>query len=517
MNNQKFLKPLRVIVSLFFLVGFIVIFSDLKARIPSGIYVFFGYFQFLPSILKFLGAISILSTGFIIVIILTVLFGRVYCSTFCPLGVLQDTMGYVRKKVRGNKSRFRYTKPLNFLRYSILSLALISLLFSGILAINLLDPYSNFGRIASSIYQPVFISISNIFSRIFTSLGIHSIQHMPQKAFHAGVFIPAISVFLLLGIMVYYRGRLYCNSICPVGSILGLLSKVSFFKVKIDQSNCIQCGKCQVVCKANCINVKEMIVDESRCVSCFNCIPSCENSSIGYKYSLKEKVSAENIKEGASKRKFLKAGLFYLFSVPLMSKVLADNTNNDINYENKGTATPPGSFSIEHLKDKCVGCQLCISACPTKVLQPSFLEYGFTGMMLPRMDFNTGFCNYECTKCGEICPSGAILPLAKEDKKLTRVGVVKFVKKDCVVVTKNKSCGSCSEHCPTQAVHMVPFNGSLTIPETDAEICIGCGACEHVCPAENIAIYVIADKIHHKAKKPVSEKVKVEKTDGFAF
>lgn len=518
MNNQKFLKPLRVIVSLFFLVGFIVLFSDLKARIPSGMYVFFGYFQFLPSILKFLGAFSIVASGFIIVILLTVLFGRVYCSTFCPLGVLQDMMGYVRKKIRGNKSRFRYTKPLNILRYSILSLALISLLFSGILAINLLDPYSNFGRIASSIYQPVFISISNILSRILTSIDIHSVQLMTQKAFHADVFIAAISVFLLLSIMVYYRGRLYCNSICPVGAILGLLSKVSFFKIKIDQSNCIQCGKCQLVCKANCINVKEMKVDESRCVSCFNCIPSCENSSIGYKFSLKGKVSTENIKEGASKRKFLKAGLFYLFSVPLMPKVLADNTNNDINYENKGTASPPGSLSIEHLKDKCVGCQLCISACPTKVLQPSFLEYGFTGMMLPRMDFKSGFCNYECTKCGEICPSGAILSLAKEDKKLTRVGVVKFIKDDCVVVTKDKSCGSCSEHCPTQAVHMVPYKNGLTIPEIDKDICIGCGACEHVCPAEpRLAIFVIADKIHQTAKSPVSEKVEVEKTEGFAF
>jgi ferredoxin len=515
MNNQRWFKPVRVFISLCFLLGFIFLFSDIKAKLPSKYYLFFGYFQFLPSLLKFLGTISLLATGFILVIILTSFFGRVYCSTFCPLGVLLDVMGFLRNKIQGKKARYKYTKPLNLWRYGILGLFVISLLFSGILAINLLDPYANFGRIASSVYQPIFIASSNFFSKILSFIGIYSLQPLTQNVFHANIFIFAILFFLLLAIMVYYRGRLYCNSICPVGSILGLLSKISFFRIKIDNTGCIRCGKCQVVCKANCINIKEMNVDESRCIACYNCILSCESSSIGYKLAFRKKVSTISAQEVSSKRKFIKAGLLYLSSVPLLTKAIAtDNTN----FETRGNACPPGSIGIDHLKDKCIACQLCISSCPGKVLQTSFLQYGFIGMMLPFMDYNTGFCNYECTKCGEICPSGAILPLTKKEKKTTQVGIVKFVSEDCVVVTKNKSCGSCSEHCPTQAVHMIPYKGTLTIPETNPDICIGCGACEHVCPAEpRLAIYVVANNKHKLAKEPVSEKMEVKATEEFPF
>jgi ferredoxin len=515
--NQRWLKPLRVIISILFFTGFIVLFSDVKANVPSGLYKFLGYFQFFPSILKFVDIFSILSAGFILVIIITIFSGRIYCSFLCPLGILQDFIGYLRKFLPGKRFKYRYTKPLNIIRYSILGILIVSFFIVDILLVNILDPFANFGRIASNLYQPMFIMVNNILSKIFEITGINWIQNITQKEFSTLPFIFSLSFLILIIWMVFKNGRLYCNSVCPVGTFLGLLSKVSLLKIRILDSSCTQCGKCQTTCKANCISVKTKSIDESRCVSCFNCISSCSESAIGYRNIIK-KENLKIVQADKSKRDFLKSGILYLTALPLVSDTLKINTNSVSNIKITGTISPPGSISIEHLKMNCVGCQLCISICPGKVLQPSFLEYGFTAMMAPRMDYNIGYCNYECTKCGEVCPSGAIMPLAQKEKKLAQIGVVRFEQDRCIVITENKSCGSCSEHCPTQAVHMMPYKGNLTLPKTEQDICIGCGACEHACPVEpDIAIFVVSNPIHKIAKEPVSEKIEVKETEEFPF
>ena len=534
MKKQRWLRTFRITISLFILMGFVIVFSDVRAELPSAFTTFLTYFQFWPSLQKLTGAPGILATGFIFVLLLTFFVGRVYCSTYCPLGILQDVLGFVRKKVFGKKARFRYKKPLNFIRYSILVLLIISIVYAGIFAINLFDPFANFGRIFSTIYQPVFILGNNITSKILMSLGYYSLQPLPHKEFYALPFFFALTILLIIITMVFYRGRLYCNTICPVGALLGLLSKISFLKIRIEDKQCTQCGKCQTVCKANCINIKNMTVDESRCIACFNCINSCEGSSIAYVKAFSIKDRSEE-KSDAGKRNFLKSGMFYLVSYPMVSQIVRSGFENDSssrehsraqehNFHNvfgtRGPVSPPGSQGIDHLKANCIGCQLCVSVCPTKVIQPSFLEYGFTGMMLPRMNNDIGFCNYECTKCGEICPAGAIISLTKETKKITQIGKVVFERHHCVVFTSEKSCGSCSEHCPTQAVHMVPYKGYLTIPETSPEICIGCGACEYVCPVTNphAAIFVIPNNVHEIAQKPHKEnKIKEDTNQGFPF
>jgi ferredoxin len=152
---------------------------------------------------------------------------------------------------------------------------------------------------------------------------------------------------------------------------------------------------------------------------------------------------------------------------------------------------PPGVPTFDHLREKCISCHLCVSKCPSHVIKPAFLEYGLGGMMQPRLYFDHGFCNYDCTICGDVCPTGAILPLTKEEKNHTQMGQVQFIIENCIVYYDETSCGACSEHCPTQAVHMVPYKGALTIPEIRPEICVGCGGCEYVCPAIPFkAIYV---------------------------
>jgi formate hydrogenlyase subunit 6/NADH:ubiquinone oxidoreductase subunit I len=174
--------------------------------------------------------------------------------------------------------------------------------------------------------------------------------------------------------------------------------------------------------------------------------------------------------------------------------------------------SPPGSGSIAHFTGACTACHLCVSACPSRVLVPSFLEFDFLGMMQPRMNFHSGHCNYDCTICMNVCPTGAILPLTAEKKKLTQIGVAKFIKENCVVYTDNTDCGACSEHCPTKAVDMVPYpnpvNKRLKIPEVKPEYCIGCGGCEHACPTKPYkAIYVDGNPMHKLAQKPVVMKI----------
>jgi ferredoxin len=136
--------------------------------------------------------------------------------------------------------------------------------------------------------------------------------------------------------------------------------------------------------------------------------------------------------------------------------------------------------------------------------------YGLKGILQPRMDYITSFCNYECKLCGDVCPTGAILPLLLEEKKLTQLGKAKFVKENCVVETQKTDCGACSEHCPTKAVQMMPYWRNLTIPEVTEDICVGCGACEYACPTDPKSIYVEGNPTHQQAKEPRQEKLDVD-------
>ena len=136
--------------------------------------------------------------------------------------------------------------------------------------------------------------------------------------------------------------------------------------------------------------------------------------------------------------------------------------------------TPPGSISLERFKDKCTGCQICVVRCPSQVLRPTGLEYGLDYMLKPRLAYISSYCNYECTVCSDVCPTGAIKPLTIEEKTTTQVGIATFFKGRCVVNTEEKDCGACAEHCPTQAVHMVPYKGTLTIPQINPDLCCFC-------------------------------------------
>ncbi|WP_439181938.1 4Fe-4S dicluster domain-containing protein [Carboxylicivirga taeanensis] len=502
--NYKRLKRTRVILSLLFFILTTSLFLDIYEKYANETVQEILYLQFIPSFLKFLNSFAIGTIGFLIIIALTAFIGRFYCSSICPLGILQDLIAWLAKK-RSNKTFF-YKKKQGYpiLRYALLIITALTLAFSFSALITILDPYSNFGRIITYLVRPVVVVVNNGLSMLLHKVEIYSLNPLKLVGAPWFVLLFTSSLFIAITYMSYKRGRLFCNTICPVGTFLGLLSKVSYLKIQFNKENCTKCGKCIGACKSECIDIKNFRIDSSRCVDCFNCLTVCQDNALRL---TSQKPSSQQPAE-TSRRAAIATGIGLLIG----PKALADiNNKKDTSQllENKKefAVSPPGSISIQRFNSICTGCGLCIAACPTQVLQPAVNQYGLKGFMQPHMDYLSGYCNFDCRGCGKICPTGAILPITIKEKQLTQLGKAVFVKENCVVYTDGTDCGACSEHCPTKAVNMVPYEGKLLIPEVNQEICIGCGACEHPCPidAPYKAIFVDGNAIHQAAQKPKEE------------
>jgi ferredoxin len=339
---------------------------------------------------------------------------------------------------------------------------------------------------------------------------------------HIGILTIPIVFLILVVWLSFTRGRLYCNTVCPVGTFLGLVSKISLFQIRLNPSTCTKCGLCERKCKGGCIETTTQRVEFSRCVGCFNCLEVCPFDSAEYslnplyqKAQVQENPNPTPHQTDGSKRKFLASLALVFFSVTKISKaqeLVSHSATTPINRKNP--VSPPGSQSIDRFNDSCTACNLCVNVCPTQVLQPSLLEYGLRGLMQPHLDFHAGYCNYECVLCSEVCPTGAILPLNVEEKKLTQMGQTHFVKENCIVETEGTACGACAETCPTQAVAMVDYKNNLKIPEVTNDICIGCGACENSCPTLPYkAIYVEGNPLHQQAEEPDKKQVEKAKSE----
>lgn len=524
MHRLSWLRFLRIGVSLFFLLIISLIFLDPAQWIPQWFTSAIIWPQFAPSVIRFTVSAGLAASGFLLITLLAFFFGRVYCSSVCPVGTLQDIISKLRRLVFKTRP-LKYARPQHVLRYVILALVIISFAFGTSLLINLLDPYSNFGRIMTNLVRPLFLAAGNGLANVLERNDIFWMPKTTFKLFHASSLGFAAGFLALIGWMSFYRGRLFCNTICPVGSLLGLFSKFAIFRISIDKGACNSCGRCSKVCKAQCIDVRHREIDFTRCVSCYNCLDVCQENGVLFnlnKASFAVIPESTQAKDDKQRRNLLKA--LMVFSAFVTTRAFATRTTGgekptEIPEDKKNIASPPGSTGHDHFTKKCTACHLCVSVCPTHVLQPSFLQYGLHGLMQPFMDYHSGFCNFDCTLCSEVCPTGAIKNIVPVDKKLSQLGVARFIEKNCVVYTDNTDCGACSEHCPTKAVNMVPYKDALKIPLVNDKICIGCGACEYACPTRPFrAIFVEGNLLHVKADEPVQDKIVIEKTeDDFPF
>lgn len=489
------LRKIRILVSAILFLLITCYFLDFAGILPSGLH-WLAKIQFIP---------ACLSLSFVIVgiwLLITFFFGRIYCSSVCPLGIFQDI--FSRIPIPGKKKRFHYSPQKKILRWSFLLVMLITLIAGFTLFTGLLDPYSAYGRMVTALFKPAYLAANNLLEWIFVQTGSYRFYRMEIILHSTAALITGVATFLLIGGLAWLYGRTWCNTICPVGTLFGGISRYSLFRIRINEERCIGCGICERKCKARCIDSKGKRVDNSRCVACFNCLSGCKFDAISYSASKSGKAASRQseIKNDTtdsalvnhSRRQFLLTSAATTVAIPTavaqnaVEQVTGNITGTD---KKRAPIAPPGAVSYEHLRAHCTSCHLCVSKCPSNVIKPALLEYGLGGMLQPTLYFEKGFCNYDCTVCGEVCPNGAILPLTREQKHFTQSGYVVFKAKRCVVITDGTNCGACSEHCPTQAVKMVPIKGGLTLPKIDRSICIGCGGCEYICPARPLkAIYV---------------------------
>ncbi len=554
--NQTWLKKIRVVVALAFLALTTLLFVDFE-RLGESYAPAVLYLQFVPSLLNFTQTLALAATGFIVVLVVTLLFGRVYCSTVCPLGTLQDIVIRLADKVRKpRKVKFKPQKSYPWLRYGVLALTVGLFLSGSMLGLSLLDPFSNFGRIAGDLLRPMYVVVHNGFGQLLESFGMYGPFPLHWKAPPlATLAFPALFLLGLIGLSAF-KGRMFCNTLCPVGALLGLVARFAMFKIQIPKDACTICAQCSIHCKAGCIRLKTQEVDFSRCVACFNCINVCEAHGIGYARSwpvkrqptsstpvspgergvvlpkpvdlAKRRPSPLNPhphgERGVSRRTVLHAGVTALVGLaglpgsnPTEAKPSNRLPSRIVNLRTWPVA-PPGAGAIARFNELCTACHLCVSACPYDVLQPALLDYGLSGLLQPHLDFTTGYCSYECNRCGQICPTGAIRPLNLATKQTTQLGVARFVRDNCIVHTDHTACGACDEYCPTKAVHMVPYRDGLSIPQVRQELCVGCGACEKACPVRpHRAIYVEGLSVHRLARRPVAKPLEQEALDAFPF
>jgi len=504
----QWLKRIRIVVAIFIFFALTLIFLDFGNVIPVGLYSFFVSTQLIPSFIRTLVVLSSASFGIFFVLVVTVLFGRVYCSTLCPLGILQDIVIRIAKRIN-RRRRFQYKKQYYTLHYFLFVLTGIFAFSGSVILLNLFEPFSNYGRILSNLMSPLLVLANNMFGYILGHFGFMFLFQIPILHINPVSVLASLSFLTLVTYLSYNHGRLFCNLLCPAGAFLGLLSRFSFFKIVIDKNNCKECGLCERVCKANCIQSSLMEIDFAACVGCFNCLAACPTIGMSYKRRW-TKLSNKSNETNVGRRNVLKISVLPALGLLMPIDRVEDaagRSQNGFNENRRHPISPPGSLGVERFSSLCTACHLCVSSCPTQVLLPSFLEYGIAGVFQPKMNYDASYCNFDCVLCSQICPTGAILPLDVSSKKEAQIGRAQFVREDCIVVKKNIDCGACSEHCPTKAVFMVPYSEYLMIPEINNDICIGCGACEHACPARpNKAIYVKPNTIHQKAHRPKMKK-----------
>ena len=461
--------------------------------------------QLAPSLMRTILHPEILfAAGLLFILLITLVFGRVYCSFLCPLGTLQDCMSAGSRRI-GIRPGYAFAKPCNFLRYTILALTAATALLGSLLLLGLLDPYALTGRILTHFLQPLAGWIYNAAISLLKSFDIYGYT-IQTASIPASVAAVTTGFFLLVLYLSARHGRLYCNTICPVGTLLGLLSHFSVFKFTLDQKGCSACVRCEAVCKAGCIDPQTATIDMSRCVGCFNCLDACGKATISYRPSFGNMPKSD---WSPARRRFVVSGIAAAGSLLLFFNAGIRAYLGTFLAKADSPVTPPGSRSAARFIQACTACSLCVSACPTQVLTPTLLDYGPTGLLQPKMNYEKSFCDFECNICGKVCPTGAIAPITLNEKKLTQIGEAGLLEDICVVFVDHNNCGACGEVCPTHAISFVDKHNIL-YPEIDPKYCIGCGACQLACPTAPKSIVIRSNPVHKKAEKYVHPETPIE-------
>jgi polyferredoxin len=510
------LKKLRVALAVLFWAGITLLLLDVTGAL-HGWLGWMAKIQFLPAVMALNAAVI---AG---LVLMTLLFGRIYCSVICPLGVFQDAVAHVsvaRKRRKKDHRPYSASPERKWLRYGVWVLFVAALIAGVQVFVALLAPYSAYGRMVQNFLQPIMLWGNNLLALISERAGSYAFYHRDVWLRSLPTFLVAAATLVAVVILAWRNGRTWCNTICPVGTTLSFFSRFALFRPVIDADKCKDCHHCEHNCKAACIDIGAKKIDYSRCVDCFNCLEDCTIGAIKYRFAYGRKNGGEKAPAGANgagrkaavaaapqaaegRRAFLAGAALALGSATLgaQSKKLdggyAAILDKEIP-ERDMPITPFGSASVKEFYAKCTACQLCVAACPNGVLRPST---DLRRLMQPEMSYERGFCRPECVRCSEVCPTGAILKITKEEKTQYRVGLAHVHRDLCVVETEGVSCGNCARKCPVGAIKMVKVDpddpSSLRRPTVIETRCIGCGACENLCPARPLSAITVDGRSLH--------------------
>ncbi len=495
------LRKVRQILALVFFLCITLLFLDFTGTVHA----WFGWMakiQFMPALFAANAVVLVF------LFLLTLILGRVYCSVICPLGVMQDVVSRIGGMRKNKKNRFTYSPSLFYLRYVVLAIFIAAFFLGAGSVVALLSPYSSYGRIASSLLAPIWQFGNNILAYFAERAESYAFYSTEVWIKSLPTFIIAVVTFITIFILAWRNGRTYCNTICPVGTILGFISRFSLFRIEIDKDKCKNCRLCSRQCKSSCIDIKNHNVDYTRCVACMDCLDSCKHDAIHYvsrfhKNKGNESKTTSQAETDKSRRAFLTTAAVITAGSALKAQEmkvdggLAEIIDKKVPHRNT-PILPPGALSKKSFAKQCTGCQLCVSVCPNQVLRPST---DLMRLMQPEMSYEKGYCRPECTKCSEVCPTGAINLISLADKASTQIGHAVFIMENCVAVKDGIECGNCERHCPAAAIKMIRRNkddkNAPRIPSVNVERCIGCGACENLCPSRPFsAIYVEGHERH---------------------
>ncbi|MCL4457290.1 MAG: 4Fe-4S binding protein [Nitrospirae bacterium] len=435
----------------------------------------------------------------VITIIVTLVFGRVFCGWICPLGTLNNIVGAMRKGRPKTDERNWYR-----VKYYVLIFLIISSLFS-LQLVGIVDPLSLLIRSFSVSVYPLFsYGTRAIFDAVYSTdiKGItavsefvysglkKSVLSFQQPFYNQSLFIGAL-FFLILGLNLVEK-RFWCRYLCPLGAMLGLLSKFSILKRSVSEG-CTSCGACANVCQGNASPDKKEEWRDTECYYCWNCDDICPQNAVSFGFSGKKNAAAMDL----GRRRVITSMASGMIAVPLLRATPISKTE----FINQRLIRPPGSLEEKEFLKRCVKCGECMKVCITNGLQPTLLEAGIEGIWSPLLIPKLGYCEFRCTLCGQVCPTGAIKKLKLEEKAKVKIGLAMIDKNRCLPYAHARPCIVCEEVCPTpkkaiwfEKAKVKDRNGKEFIvqqPRVDLELCIGCGICEAKCPVvDRPAIYV---------------------------
>jgi polyferredoxin len=422
--------------------------------------------------------ISPMIIGASTLLIISLVFGRAWCSWLCPMGTLIDWMPSRRisKKNLDIPRLWRQGKNLTLL------IVIFSALL-GSLTLIILDPITLLFRSLAAAVLPLLNSLLLVVDKWLYN--IESIQ--PGVAWFdtsvrihilggTGFYLPNLTLLILfIGVLALnaVRPRAWCRYLCPLGGLLGLVSKISLVRYQIDAGKCISCDRCAVSCPTGAIDpLRNYTADSVECITCLDCVGNCPTHAISF--PAKVKISKEYQPE---KRHFIfslglaAVGAFALRFIPSPNRTVPKLIR-------------PPSATEESLAEKCIRCGECIKICPTAAIQPANSASAWESTWSPHLQLRHGYCDYSCNACGQACPTGAIAKMSLDEKRKQVIGVAVIDKKRCIPFTEKKECIVCEEMCPLpqKAIRLKSGEGSAAQPYVDEDLCIGCGICEHQCP-----------------------------------